>query len=564
MVKRFLSLLHKEFSGITEAAFLLAGFAFISQILGFVRDRALAHTLGASPTLDVYYAAFRIPDLLFNSISTMVSITVLIPFVIERMGNGDGENISKARKFLSEVFSSFLAIMVLVSITLFIFMPKLALLVAPGFTIDQMASMISTSRMMLLSPIFFGLSNLFGTITQLYRRFFVYALAPVLYNMGIIAGIYFFFPYYGIMGLGIGVVIGAALHALIQIPVLIKHKFLPYFTRTFVWSDIKKVFYLSLPRTLGLSLNSFAILTIISMASTLKAGSISIFSFAYNLQAVPIAIIGVSYSVAAFPTLAKAFNGGQIDEFKKLIITAIRQVLFWSAPVVALFVVLRAQIVRVILGTGQFSWSDTKLTAAALALFSLAVIAQSLIILLTRGYYAAGKTQRPLVINVIFTVSEIFFAYLFLWLYQHNPSMQYFFQSLLRVEDVIGTEILMLPLGYAVGILLNFLGLWIIFKKDFLNGEKCDVAKAFFQSVSASLILGFVAYKFLGLLDNVFDINTFWGILGQGFFAGVLGLTSWAAILWLLNNREFAEIGVTLRKKIWKEPAIVPSQENLQ
>ncbi len=559
MVKKLLSLIHKEFSGITEAAFLLAGFAFLSQILGLIRDRSFAHVLGASGSLDVYYASFRIPDLMFNSVSTMVSITVLLPFVIDRL-KGDENNTSVARAFLSQVFSGFLALMAVVSVILFVLMPDIAPFIAPGFDSAQMYELVLTSRVMLLSPIFLGLSNLFGTVTQLYRKFFVYALAPVLYNAGILAGIYFFYPSMGVIGLGIGVVIGAILHMLIQLPVLYSHSFAPAVVKSVDKKLLKEVVLLSLPRTLGLSLNSLALLVLIAIASMMDEGSISIFSFAYNLQAVPISIIGVSYSVAAFPTLAKAFSLGKLDEFRHSIMTSMRQIIFWSMPVIVLFVVLRAQIVRVILGTGRFTWDDTRLTAAALALFAFSVVAQSLIVLLTRGYYAAGRTNRPLVVNIVFTLSEILFAFGFLMLYDKVPFFAHFLDSLLRVDGIEGTRILMLPLGYACGIIANAFALWLLFRKDYFAETKTTIKRVGFESIAASFILGFVTYKALGFLDDIVDINTFWGIFLQGFVAGIIGLIAWAGILYLLKSRELAEVAQALHKKFWKQAVVVPDQ----
>lgn len=559
MVKKLFSLIHKEFSGITEAAFLLAGFAFLSQILGLIRDRSFAHVLGASGSLDVYYASFRIPDLMFNSVSTMVSITVLLPFVIDRL-KGDENNTSEARVFLSQVFSGFLALMAVVSVVLFVFMPDIAPFIAPGFDSAQIYELVLTSRVMLLSPIFLGLSNLFGTVTQLYRKFFVYALAPVLYNAGILVGIYFFYPSMGVIGLGIGVVIGAILHMLIQLPVLYSHSFAPVVVKSLDKKLLKEVVLLSLPRTLGLSLNSLALLVLIAIASMMDEGSISIFSFAYNLQAVPISIIGVSYSVAAFPTLAKAFSLGKLDEFRHSIMTSMRQIIFWSMPVIVLFVVLRAQIVRVILGTGRFTWDDTRLTAAALALFAFSVVAQSLIVLLTRGYYAAGRTKRPLVVNIVFTLSEVLFAFGFLMLYDKVPFFAHFVDSLLRVDGILGTRILMLPLGYACGIIANAFALWLMFRKDYFAETKTTIKRVGFESIASSLILGFVTYNALSLLDDVVDINTFWGIFLQGFFAGIIGLIAWAGILYLLKSRELSEVAQVLHRKFWRQNVVAPEQ----
>ncbi len=563
MVEKIVAILNRKFNSVIQAAFLLGTFALISQVLGLVRDRALAHVLGPSSALDIYYAAFRVPDFLFNSIASLVSITVLIPFMIERLNNDEASGSKTAQKFLNEMFSAFLVLMVAVSTIVFFLMPYLAHYVAPGFSDASLHTFIWTSRLMLLSPIILGLSNLFGTVTQMFRRFFVYALSPVCYNLGIIIGIFFFLPHFGVYGLAFGVILGAFLHLIIQVPVLLAHGFLPRLTSSINLSDVKKVFLLSLPRTLGLSLNSFSLIIIIAIASTIQEGSISIFNFSYNLQSVPISIIGVSYSVAAFPILASAFSRGAIQDFKNQIISASRQIIFWSLPVVSLFIVLRAQIVRVILGTGRFSWSDTRLTAAALAIFSLSVLAQSLIVLFVRGYYAAGLTRRPLVVNLVFTALEIVFAFSFLHLFKSAPMFRYFIENLLRINDVPGTAILMLPLGYSVGTILNFFALWFLFKNDFLKKDGMQLRRTFFQVFSASILMGAVAYVFLGIFDNIFDIETSFGILAQGFFSGIIAIVSYILLLDVMKNQEMSDVVGAFKKRFLKPSTFTPIEKDV-
>ncbi|MEI6093248.1 MAG: lipid II flippase MurJ [bacterium] len=195
MVKRIFTFLNKEFHGVNEAALLLGGFAFVSQILGLIRDRTLASVIGAGPVLDVYYAAFRIPDFLYISIASLASITVLMPFLVEKMNKDDG--LQSARRFMNNVFSTYMIFMAGISIIIAIFMPYIAHYVAPGFNPAQIHMLIITSRIMLFSPIFIGLSNLLGTITQIYKNFFVFSLSPMFYNFGILFGIFFLYPSFG-------------------------------------------------------------------------------------------------------------------------------------------------------------------------------------------------------------------------------------------------------------------------------------------------------------------------------------------------------------------------------
>ena len=561
MVKKIFSILNKEFN-INQAAFLLGFFALISQVLGLLRDRSLAHFLGPSSSLDIYYAAFRVPDFIFISIASLASFTVLIPFFIDKLKDQAGHE--EARRFLSNIFSAFSLIIILASIITFFLMPFLARLVAPGFSPAMHDELVSLSRIMLLSPIFLGLSNLLGTVTQVFNKFFIYALSPLFYNLGILIGVLIFYPIWGIKGLAFGVVAGALMHFLLQIPVIIQHRFLPYLIWRIDFRQIKEVIILSFPRTLGLALNNLSIIAIIAMASLISEGAISIFNFSFNLQSVPLAIIGVSYSVAAFPTLVRHFSRDEKGIFVQKIISTARQMIFWTTPVIFLFIVLRAQIVRVILGSGQFSWADTRLTAAALALFSISLLAQGLILLLVRGYYAAGQTKRPLLVNFIFSTLTVILAFGLIKIFKQFPSFGYFLESLFRVENIAGTEILMLPMAYSLGVILNLLVLWRLFRKDFLDRKINYLQKTFFEVLGASFVMGIVAYKFLGVFDKFFDINTFWGILMQGFLSGVLGILVGVIILKLLKNEEFESLVKAFKTRFWETKVVMPSQEELK
>ena len=561
MVKKIFSFLNKELNGINEAALLLGSFAFLSQLLGLVRDRLLAYFVGAGPTLDVYYAAFRIPDFLYISIASLASITVLMPFMMNKINNKD-EN-KEAHRFLNNIFSIYMLFMFSVSIVIAIFMPYIARFIAPGFTDMQMSLLITTSRIMLLSPIFIGLSNLLGTITQLYRNFFIFSLSPIFYNIGILFGIIILYPHFGVYGLAYGVILGAIMHLFIQIPIIIKHNFLPKFIFPIKWNEVFDVIRLSLPRTLTLSCNSLAFMFLISLASTLKEGSISLFTFAFNLQSVPVGIIGISYSVAAFPVLVKSFSQKNIDVFINHIILAARQIIFWSLPIIALFAILRAQIVRVILGSNTFSWSDTRLTAASIALFIISLITQSLVLLFVRGYYAAGNTKKPLFVNIFSSVMVVVFAYLFIYLFKTYPNILTSLEVFLRVENVPGTIMLALPLAYALGSILNFFLIWILFKKDFLNENKLRLEKTFRDSLISALSMGTVSYSLLNFFDNIFNINTGFGIFMQGFISGLAGVIFGIFILLLLKNKELDFLIQAFSKKFWNKRVIAPEQSDI-
>ncbi len=562
MVSKLLKLLNKEFHGVNEAALLLGLFTFVSQLLGLYRDRMLAYMIGPGQTLDVYYAAFRIPDFLYVSVASLASITVLMPFMMSRLNSKSGEGKLIAQKFINNVFSAYMIFMVFICAIIFILMPYIAPHIAPGFNGDQVNMLITTSRLMLLSPVLIGLSNLLGTITQIFKNFFVFSLSPIFYNLGILAGIFFFYPVFGVYGLALGVAMGALFHLLIQVPVILKHEFFPSFRRI-DWAEIYSVVRVSLPRTMTLSFGSIAFLSLIAIASTMKSGSISLFNFAFNLQSVPVGIIGISYSVAAFPVLVKSFSNKDMNTFISHVVGASKQIIFWTMPIIALFIVLRAQIVRVALGTHTFSWSDTRLTAAAGALFIISLVTQSLVLLFVRGYYATGNTRKPLFINLFSSLSIILFALFFIHIFKVYPNTLDVFENLMRVHDVPGTIMFALPIAYTLGSILNFFLIFYLFKKDFLQNIDCGILKVFLQSLLASVSVGFVSYFMLNILDDLLPLDTGMGIFLQGFVSGVAGICVGVLVLYLFKNQELFDIYRALQKKFWRSATAAPEQGEL-
>lgn len=225
MVNRILSIFHKEIAGVHQAAFLLGAFTLLSQLLALVRDRMLANFFGAGQMLDLYYTAFRIPDLIYASVASLVSISVLIPF-FSGVFESDKE---KTRKLLSSIFTGFLVIMIGVSLVAFALMPYLVRFFFGNLGgEDAMIELTLLSRLLLLQPICLGISNVFGIVTQISKRFFLYAVSPILYNASIIFGLVFLYPIYGMKGVIGGVVIGGVMHFVIQIPFVFKQGLLPY------------------------------------------------------------------------------------------------------------------------------------------------------------------------------------------------------------------------------------------------------------------------------------------------------------------------------------------------
>lgn len=558
MVEKLFSFFSREWNGLHEAAFLLGTFAVLSQILALFRDRLLAHLFGATQTLDIYYAAFRIPDFVFAGIASFISALILIPILSKKAGESD----ERAQKFLNDTFTVFFTLLLLVSIVIYIFTPAMVHALFPSYTGVESDELIMMSRLLLLSPILLGLSNLLGSVTQMLHKFFAFALAPVLYNVGIIVGALYFYPSFGLIGLGWGVVLGAFLHFFVHFYISSRNGFTLNISFIPVFADIWEVLRVSFPRTIALSANQLSLFALVIFAASLPQGSITIFNFALNLQSVPIAIIGVSYATAAFPSLSKHFADDEIKKFLDKILTATKHIIFWSLPVLVLVIVLRAQIVRTILGSGSFDWTATRLTAACLAIFTVSAVAQSLGHLYARGFYATGNNSIPLIANLLSAVAIAVFGYYFIVIYTGSLFVQDFMGSLLRVDGISGASILMLPLAYTVGMFINT-GLLIYFFRRRFGGFLSSVKNTLMHGAFSAIIAGVVAYEFLEILGLYLNLNTFMGIFTQGLIAGIAGLLTWWLILELMGNEEIRDVRTALKRKFWKANVVLPSKEEI-
>ncbi|OHA17072.1 MAG: hypothetical protein A3H57_04985 [Candidatus Taylorbacteria bacterium RIFCSPLOWO2_02_FULL_43_11] len=554
MVKTVFSLFNKEISGLHEAAYLLGLFAFLSQVLALVRDRLLAGSFGAGELLDAYYAAFRIPDIIFVTVASLVSASIIIPLIVEKLQKSKEE----AKKFVSSIFSAFSFLMAFVSVLIFILAPTIVPIIFPGFRGTNVEEMVVVmTRIMLLQPILLGISNFLAGIIQTYKKFFVYALAPLFYNAGIIIGVAYFYPLMGYRGLAWGVVLGALLHLLIQLPALYSTGLAPVLTLGIRLKEAYSVVVISLPRTLGLAANNLSTLVLAALGSLTGVGSIAIFTLSWNLQSVTYSIVGASYSMAAFPTLAHLFAGGKSKEFVEAVREAMGHIIFWSMPPVTLFIVLRAQIVRTVLGFGEFDWADTRLTAAALAIFAVSVVAQGAIALLSRAYYASGRTKKPLYSNVGGAILTILLAVFFVGLMKTSYTFQFFLESLLKVENLAGTAVLVLPLSYSIATLANMFVLWFLFRKDFPGWDK-GLMLSIFQTAGAAILGGFAAYWALNIFDDVFNLSKVSGVFFQGLFSGLFGLLVNATILILLRNLAIREVYAAFCRKLGRVVPIGP------
>lgn len=550
MVRKILTSLTAPVRGLHQAAYVLAGLTLASQALALLRDRLFAYSFGAGDVLDLYYAAFKVPDLVFALVASLVSAYVLIPRIAGGSRKESQELISQTASFL------FIGGGVLCGILAF-YAPSFLFTLFPAAEASENAEgFVLLTRLLLLQPILLGLSGIATSVTQVRRRFFLFALSPVLYNLGIIAGTVVLYPLYGLPGIGIGVLAGALAHLLIHIPVLAGERLFPrlvVLSPRALWSVVRD----SVPRSLALAMGSVTALILTILAARTGEGSIAVLSLASNLQAVPLALIAASYATAAFPVLAESMEAKRYEAFKATLSAAARHIVFWSAILSVLILVLRAHIVRIVLGTGAFDWDATRLTAAILALLVIGLMAQGLVLLASRAFYAAQKSWNPLLIQIAALLVSVAGALGLLALAHAFPGVRYFFEALLRVEDVPGTDILLVAAGSMIGQVVAGM-LALITLRSVAPGVARSLLRPVFEGAAAAILGGSAAYGVLAFLGNLAPATTLAVVFTEAFIAGMVGLMVAAAVLALLANREFKDLIDSL-KRMKPSTALKPS-----
>ncbi|MDD5341570.1 MAG: murein biosynthesis integral membrane protein MurJ [Patescibacteria group bacterium] len=547
----FKKLLNGESKTITSAAIIVAVASLASRFLGIFRDRILAGQFGAGDTLDTYYAAFRVPDLVYNLLVLGALSAGFIPIFTKYLNT---KSETKSWQLVSGMINILLIGLIVVCGIAFIFAPELMKLITPGFSPEKMATTVALTRVMFLSPIFLGLSSIFGGILQSFKRFVVYSFAPIFYNLGIIFGALVFVRYFGIYGLAYGVVLGAFLHMAVQIPSCKFLGFKYFFKISFKEVGIKEIIRMMVPRTLTLGITQLNLVVITIIASTLASGSLSIFNLANNLQSFPIGIFGISFAIAAFPTLSALAIKENKKEFIHSFSNTTRQILFFLIPASALLLVLRAQIVRVILGTGAFTWEDTVLTMECLAMFSIGLFAQALIPLLIRGFYAFANASIPFALGLISALINIVLS-----ITLTKPFVFYGYQ----VEfGVVG-----LALAFSLSSILNFFLLWLALSAKTKGLDEKNILVSFVKILIATLAMS-IATQFMKFgVEPFFGTQTFLGVFLQGAISGLVGIAVFIAVALLLRSQEMFTFANALRKRLFKEKKNYPQvsmDENIE
>ncbi len=396
-----------------RSSLVLGFFTLAAKLAGLVRDRVLASHFGAGPELDVYYSAFRLPDLVFNLLVLGALSAAFIPIFVEYLNRDSEEGWRVANNFVNVAFTGTL----IASIAMAIFARPLSYVVAPGFGEAERALLVTLLRIMLLSPLIFAVSSSIGSILQSLQRFVAYALAPIFYNIGIILGALYLVPlaqgwgYRPAVGLAAGVVLGAMLHLLVQLPAVLRAGFRFRAVFDLRSPGLRRIVRLMAPRTFALGAYQVGETLTTAIASFLGAGSITVLNLAVNLEYLPVSIVGISVATAVFPQLSAHASAQDHDRFRAKFQQALRYSFWGVLSAAAVLFFLRNVAVRLYVGSsGAFTAADRATLATALAVFLLGAIPQSLVHVTSRAFYALQDTRTPLFTSLLGITTSVSLA----------------------------------------------------------------------------------------------------------------------------------------------------------
>ena len=405
-------------SGLAIAA-AIVGFGFLgSRLLGVVRTAAIADTFGASPELDAYWVAFRIPDLIFQVLAGATLGSAFIP-VFTRLYRR--ESAEAAWALASNVLTTVMAATAVLCLVALAVAPWIVPLFAPGLGEDigredeLTAEAVKLTRIMLLSPLLLSVSGMITGILNARQQFFLPALAPMLYNLGIIFGALALAERWGVEGLAVGVVVGSGAHLLVQLPGLAREGMRYRWRINLRDGPTLEVARLMGPRVIGLAAaQANFLVTTTFFASKVGSSAISSLTFAWLIANLPVALFGMALSTAAFPRLAEHVAAEDIKSLIETVSRVLRTILFFTIPAAIGLALLREPVTTLLLERGEFNASDTAITAAALGFLCIGVVPQAGVEIHSRGFYALGDTRTPVALTLVAVIVNIVLSAL-LW-----------------------------------------------------------------------------------------------------------------------------------------------------
>lgn len=521
--------MNRKSSSILSAATIIAASFLLSAFLGLIRNRLLAARFfgGLEGDLDVYFAAFIIPDTIFQLLVVGAVSAAFIPIYQGYLK----KSIKKANFMANVALTSVTTILLSLSIIIAIFARPLSQALS-HYSGSQLDLMVNLIRLMSVAQIFFTVSAFLTGVLQAHRRFLIPAIAPLFYNLGTIFGILILTPSLGIYAAAVGVIFGAFLHVVVQLPSAIHTGYLPKIHFRLKHKGVLHMLRLMPPRTMSLALIQIERIVSLNLASALSAGSFTIFNFARQVYVLPISLFGVSLGQASFPSLAEEALSKDQTKFANTLGKTILQIFFFCLPAAILILILRIPIVRLIFGTKNFPWEATLLTGKALAVFSLSIAPQAAVQLLTRAFYAKKDTKTPLTINIatliLFIVSSYIFTHSFSW-------------------GVVG-----MSLSMSLSNALNFFILYLVIRSTVPN---LGISKEIIKMIFVSTLTAFALWVPMRLLDQfVFDTTRTIPLLILTAIVSLTGLTVYFGLSYLLQIKQFADV-LNLFKKLgnWRQ-----------
>lgn len=408
IIKHSQSLLFRQSRSILSAALIIAVSYLASAGLGLIRNRLLAARFfgGLETQLDAYFAAFVIPDTLFQLLIVGALSVAFIPVYTRYLKKGDSE----ANHLVNATLNLFFLILLIVTTLLFIFAVPVSQLIA-HFPPNEAKLMANLMRIMLISQLFFTLSSFLTGVVQAHRRFLIPAVAPVFYNLGTILGILFLTPYFGIYGPAIGIVFGAFLHALVQLPLAYHLGFRYKPLLDLKHEGVAIIRRLMLPRSASLAVTQLEGWIGVFFASRLAAGSLSMLNFSRQLYTLPISLFGISLGQASFPTMSSEAADNQMDSFRQTLKSTLLQIFFFALPASVILLILRVPIVRIVFGAHTFPWEATLTTAKAVAILSLTIAPEASTHIFIRAFHSLHDSKTPLYVSLTTIVVNIALSY---------------------------------------------------------------------------------------------------------------------------------------------------------
>ncbi len=535
-----------EQTSILSAASVIMAMTIASQVLGLVRQRVLLIFFTPNETA-LFFAAFRLPDLVFEVLIYGMFASAFIP-IFTRILKKDSK---EAWDTAGRVINISLLLFGVFAILIGIFADQLYNIVAPGFSPSETHTIANLARIMFFSQGIFIVSYVLTSVLESLRRFLVPALAPLLYNLGLITGTFLLAPQFGIIAPAIGVVIGALIHLLIQLPLAYKLGF--RFTRQIKpTKDVKAIASLAAPRFIDLSFQQVAETTNLFFASLVSTASYTYFTLASSLQAAPVRLFGVSLAKAALPTLTREVD--DLNKFVKILFKTIYQIIFLVSPVVAVFIVLRIPTVRLLFGTSIFDWSATVETGAVLTAFAVGIPFQATVSLLARAFYALHDTKTPVIISVIGDSFIIMF-------------------DLILIKGLHFSS-WALAFSFSFGAFVETLVLLFVLRRKLKNFSIFRSILPVAKSAIAATVSGTVMYFLIRFFDQwaiyspkplafanfVLDTRYTLNLIILTFIVGTIGLIIYIVSSWIMKSDELLDIFRALwtRRFIFKPKELEP------